>query len=230
MSDQGQSDLVVWGSATLALLVALAGVARIVVGHGLEDRLGTTTLTYFAVAGALLMLRWVKSLSVGVTKVEFRGLEEKTAQAMEMAKAADDASRRSALSTGQGGTEAIARTVERGADSDDPWRGQFGDPEANGRRLSAQVESLIGDRGWFLIRLMVESLDRSRPLAGSVQFYLHDSFPNPIRTIPVVAGKAELRLRAWGAFTVGVLADGGQTSLELNLAENTSFSKLFRQR
>ena len=55
---------------------------------------------------------------------------------------------------------------------------------------------------------------------GSVQFFLHDTFAN---SKPVVAvgpnGVAELTLDAWGAFTVGAIADFGLTRLELDLAE-----------
>jgi len=81
MAGKDKNDLLVWGSAILASVVAIAGLARVYFGSGIDQRLGTTTLTYFAVAGALLMLRWIKSLSFGDTKFELRDLEERTAQA-----------------------------------------------------------------------------------------------------------------------------------------------------
>ena len=43
-------------------------------------------------------------------------------------------------------------------------------------------------------------------------------------------GRAVLEQRAWGAYTVGVAADGGQTRLELNLAELADAPSLFRER
>jgi len=51
-----------------------------------------------------------------------------------------------------------------------------------------------------------------------VQFFLHDTFKNdrPIVTVGP-NGAAELKLTAWGAFTVGAIADDGRTKLELDL-------------
>jgi len=40
----------------------------------------------------------------------------------------------------------------------------------------------------------------------------------------------KLRLKAWGAFTVGVLADEGQTQLEYDLELDTDFPRQFRSR
>jgi hypothetical protein len=44
------------------------------------------------------------------------------------------------------------------------------------------------------------------------------------------AGVAELSIDAWGAFTVGAVADGGLTRLELDLAEHPDFPAEFRAR
>jgi hypothetical protein len=75
--------------------------------------------------------------------------------------------------------------------------------------------------GYYRVYLKLRSLDaEADPLKGSVQFFLHDTFTN---SKPVVAvgpnGVAELVLDAWGAFTVGAIADSGLTRLELDLAE-----------
>jgi hypothetical protein len=43
-------------------------------------------------------------------------------------------------------------------------------------------------------------------------------------------GTAHLQLAAWGAFTIGVIADGGKTELELDLAEVPGFPEVFKNR
>lgn len=43
-------------------------------------------------------------------------------------------------------------------------------------------------------------------------------------------GRAELVIRAWGAFTVGVELDEGRRLLELNLAELPGVPKEFAER
>ena len=64
-----------------------------------------------------------------------------------------------------------------------------------------------------------------------VQFFLHDTFRNQRPVVTVGSdGVAELKLRAWGAFTVGALADEGQTKLELNLEELETAPQEFRDR
>lgn len=101
----------------------------------------------------------------------------------------------------------------------------------SGRRLAASVEEDRGAPGWFRIHLWVESTDpAAKPLAGQVRFFIHDKLKNSMPFIQAVEGRAELRLKAWGAFTVGALADGGATSLELDLASDASFPAAFRDR
>lgn len=120
-----------------------------------------------------------------------------------------------------------------GAASDDPWKGQFGGKSRNGtRRLSADVEEILSKPGWFRLSMIVASTDQGKdPLTGEVIFYLHDSFPQPVLHVPVGPdGTAHLQLAAWGAFTVGAIADGGKTELELDLAEDPNFPALFKGR
>lgn len=113
-------------------------------------------------------------------------------------------------------------------DPADPQKGRWGQsPEANGRRLSAKVESV--DKDWYRIKLMVKSSPGHAQLKGQVHFHLHDSFKEPIRTVSVRNGKATLSLVAFGAFTVGVEADGGKTRLELDLSELADAPKGFRE-
>ena len=49
--------------------------------------------------------------------------------------------------------------------------------------------------------------------------------------MPVADGRATLRIQnAYGVFTVGALADGGETELELDLATVEAFPDWFRAR
>jgi hypothetical protein len=116
-------------------------------------------------------------------------------------------------------------------DRNDPHKGAFGgSPTSNGRKLSAKVTK-TSDKDLFDILLTVESTDSTRPLVGSVKFYLHPSFAREIIDRPVEAnGTATLPLVAWGAFTVGVRADDGRTELELDLASLEDAPERFRSR
>jgi hypothetical protein len=200
--------------------------------EGVARRIDETTLWYLAVAGALLLLKDVKSLAFGSYKVEFaRKLEE-------LENKVEDAQ---ANAVGGGGWAQAAKSADAGVESpqkgqpqatmrfipvhgqveDDPWKGVFGNQRVSGtRELDAEV-TLIGTPGLFRVRLQVRSTNPKRdPLRGFVQFFLHPTFGNdrPVVTVGP-SGVAELTVTAWGAFTVGALADDGRTKLELDLAE-----------
>jgi len=104
-------------------------------------------------------------------------------------------------------------------DPEDPQRGRWGGrAERDGRVLRAKVTPVASDPDWFDVRLWVEPAEGGAPLEGEVVFHLHDTFADQDPVVPVVGGRAELRRLAWGAFTVGAEADGGATTLELDLA------------
>jgi hypothetical protein len=113
-------------------------------------------------------------------------------------------------------------------DPDDPNRGRWGlDAIRNGRELSASVRDITDD--YFEVTLVVQSVGPT-PLEGEVEFHLHPTFAKPVQTVPVVDGRAVLSVPCWGAFTVGAVADGGRTTLELDLAADSSFPKTFTER
>lgn len=127
----------------------------------------------------------------------------------------------------------LAETLPPGAgasttlDLDDPHHGRFGGKsERAGRRLRASVSE--GVNGWYNVGLSVESTD-ALPLEGEVEFHLHPTFRPPIVRVPARNDIAVLKLSAWGAFTVGVVADNG-TRLELNLSELADAPPVFRER
>lgn len=111
--------------------------------------------------------------------------------------------------------------IEPGPDTDDPWKGAFGGKsrdEAKARELVAEVTPLKRPKDYCSVRLTVRSTDREKPLKGEVKFFLHDTFPQPIQSVSATDNKAELEVKAWGAFTVGALMDEGTTKLELDLS------------
>lgn len=124
-------------------------------------------------------------------------------------------------------TENIRVLVERGEKineddvagiTDDPQKDMWGKlPERNNRKLDAVVtRTSLPDI--FDLVLTVSSTDDKKPLKGFVTFHLHNTFSNPNPLMAVENGKAVLRLKAYGAFTVGAEADDGKTRLELDLA------------
>ncbi|MFN8250882.1 MAG: YEATS-associated helix-containing protein [Ferruginibacter sp.] len=118
---------------------------------------------------------------------------------------------------------------------DDPQKGRFGGrAENNGRRLRAEVGT-ADLAGYYPVTLVVESTDGSKPLDTDVVFYLHDSFSPSVYTITPEEFDDEQRavddeILSYGAFTVGVITDKGKTLLELDLAEDKTFPKEFRER
>jgi hypothetical protein len=226
-------DLIDKASFALAVLTAAAAVLRIAFRE-VAERVDATTLSYFGVAGALLLLRRVKTLAFGDYKLELRDLEAKTDEALEEAKTAVSMAQHVAAPSPAAAPRAAEDAWDRepGDADDDPWKGVFGgQAEAGHRRLAAEVAAVRGEQGWYRIRLHVQSTDpRAHPLTGRVRFFIHDTFPDDRPFVRVVDGVAELRLRAWGAFTVGALADDGATALELDLAAVGSFPRQFRER
>ena len=118
---------------------------------------------------------------------------------------------------------AILTSPERDPD-DDPRNGEFGRCAIrNGRLLTAKILRTNYDKSENSdlcdLRIDVIALPGESPLNDSVDYYVHPSYTRTHYTIAVEDGYASLELEAAaGAFTVGVLADGGRTKLELDLA------------
>jgi hypothetical protein len=108
---------------------------------------------------------------------------------------------------------------------DDPQKGQWGGKSfRNGKTLTAKVEPISDD--WFSVMLRVQGASLSDP----VTFYLHPSFTPSEQTVQPSGGSAVLQIQAWGAFTVGAVADSGRTVMELDLAELGDAPQKFRER
>ena len=116
---------------------------------------------------------------------------------------------------------------------DDPNKGQFGGrSRSNDRILEATVQAMSDQTDLCKVVLKVSSTDPAKkPLTGSVIFHLHPTFAR--QQLPVKVneqGVAVLTLTSWGAFTVGAVADDGQTRLELDLADVSGAPRKFRER
>jgi hypothetical protein len=112
----------------------------------------------------------------------------------------------------------------------DPQKGQWGGRRArDGWRVRAKV--IEKEKDWFRVTLTVFPDPRvAKKLKGTVTFFLHDSFAEPVRRVAVARNKAELKVWTYGAFTVGVLIDEDGTMLELDLARVPYAPKAFRDR
>jgi len=217
-------------------LVVVGGIWRMfgLPGAGTIDE---TTLLYFAVAGALLYLRDLKSLKFGNNSIEFDRRFEELEIKVEDAQAA---------AVGRGGATppdpgAGRGGVGRGLDEEDagagrgvvpdPLKGLYGGQRVSGpREIDAEVTPISS--ALFRVRLQVRSTNPRRdPLRGAVQFFLHPSFANnhPVVTVGP-SGVAELTVMAEGPFTVGALADNGATKLELDLHDLSTAPAAFKSR
>jgi hypothetical protein len=81
------------------------------------------------------------------------------------------------------------------------------------------------------VRLKVKSTNKNNPLKGDVYFYLHPNVPeNACACTRRWQKRVETIVSAYGAFTVGAVADNGQTKLELDLATLPDAPPEFRKR
>jgi hypothetical protein len=218
----------------VAIIILAAGFFRLAFGGDENGRFGETTLLYFFGAAAVFLLSRAKTFKFGDLELELEQLKEEVKEAKLVANIAQDSSKverppANALSPAAAGS----KSYTRGSVPGDPWKAVFGGQsidKANGRLLSADVAELQSARGWYSLTLRVTPTPGAQPLQGEVQFYLHDSFPNDRPVVKVMNNEAVLHLKAWGAFAVGAVCDGGKCELELDLAELQSAPVEFRSR
>jgi hypothetical protein len=200
-------------------------------------------ILFFLVVGFLFSYLWTRLYLPGAFREKdqalLRSLEDQVKLAVTTSRNAQATSLGTGKGTGQGDPEEVKKQLLAAADGiqpgslDDPWKGRFGGQDiSNDRALRAEVKPIPGSRGLYSIRLTVSSLHPdTNPLKGAVQFFLHPTFTDPKPVVPVGPnGVAELNLKAWGAFTVGAIADDGQTKLELDLSQLESAPIEFRNR
>lgn len=225
-------------------LHTLSGAVASALGNTSGNRsFALSLILVYLVVGFLFSYLWTRLYLPGAfRKADRAEIEEKLQSLNTKVEAAETRSRdaqATSLGTGKGDTDEVKKKLFEVADGvepgnpEDPWKGRFGGMSStNDRQLWADVKPIPGSSGLYSIRLQVSSLHPdANPLKGAVQFFLHPSFTN--RRPVVTAGPngiAELNLKAWGAFTVGAIADDGRTKLELDLSELESAPADFRSR
>ena len=196
-----------------------------------EPQFALSLILFYLIIGFLFSYLWTRLYLPGAFRKAERDLEEKLQSLNKRVEQADLRSKEAqatSLGTGKGDTEEVKKKLLQVTDGiapddpNDPWKGQFGGTSVNNdREIRAEVKPIPGRSGLYAIRLIVRSLHPdTNPLKGAVQFFLHPTFNDPKPVVPVgPTGVSELNVKAWGAFTVGALADDGKTKLELDLSE-----------
>lgn len=161
------------------------------------------------------------------------GVVQKTQQVSHIAERAARVATAAAETVVPGRTvQADANALPKEGDvSGDPWKGQFGGQSASSdRKLDATLSPIDGDSQLMAVHLRVTSTNSANPLTGTVQFYLHPTFPQSLRTITVKDGHADLNVISYGAFTAGAKTDDGKVSLELDLSTLPDAKEPWRSR
>jgi hypothetical protein len=224
-------------------LHTLSGAVATALGDTRGNRsFALSLILLYLVVGFLFSYLWTRLYLPGAFRKADADIEEKLQALKTKVEQADLRSRdaqATSLGTGKGDTEEVKKKLLEAADGiqpgnpTDPWKGRFGGESINNdRQLRAEVKPIPRRSGLYAIRLAVSSLHPdSNPLSGAVQFFLHPTFNDPQPVVPVGPnGIAELNLKAWGAFTVGAVADDGRTKLELDLSELETAPPEFRSR
>jgi pYEATS domain-containing protein involved in immunity len=100
--------------------------------------------------------------------------------------------------------------------------------EANGRVLRGEIS--VRYEQALVIRLVVER-HGGAPLTDDVAFLLHPTFHSRVRVVPVDGDdRADLEIYCTGWFTVGAVADKGQTLLEYDLRSLAGVPDWFKKR
>lgn len=220
----------------VAGIILIGGLLRIIKVDEFATRLDNTTLLYLCTAGAVFLLKHAKTFKFGDLQIELDQIREEVKEAKIMVGIAEDNSKVNTAPAPDYISKSLSYVSDKiapGSYANDPWKGVFGGKniyKEKGRELSAEVLSLKESPGWYSVKLLVSTLPGCTPLSGDVQFFIHDTFINSKPLVQASDGVATLHLKAWGAFTVGVLADNGETKLELDLAGLSTAPIEFRNR
>lgn len=122
-----------------------------------------------------------------------------------------------------------AETSEKADYPNDPQKGKWGGSPVDKkthRKLLVTVEPISNNDYLRRVILRVESTAPSEyPLTSDVTFHLHPTFNKPVVTVKPQNNAAEIKLVAWGAFTVGAETDNGETKLEFDMAKEFANSE-----
>lgn len=113
----------------------------------------------------------------------------------------------------------------------DPNKGRFGNrAKVDGFSLAAAFEP-TKSRDWVAIALSLEADHSTRIGLGDIAwFVLHPSFSPSIVKVAFRGRRAQLRIQAWGGFTVGVWIPKANVELECDLAQIEGAPRIIRSR
>jgi hypothetical protein len=114
---------------------------------------------------------------------------------------------------------------------DDPNKGRFGGAACcAGYALAAAFEA-TGSADWATVVLTVEAQDAGAiGLEDVAWFVLHPTFSPAAVKVPFRGHRAQLRIRAWGGFTVGAWIPKDGVQLEFDLARTDGAPAIIRTR
>lgn len=111
----------------------------------------------------------------------------------------------------------------------DRHKGRFGGKaQKDGYRLSAGFRPVAADRVEILLRVDAPT-NAQLPEGAVAEFYLHQTFRPDVVPALFENGVAELKLIAWGGFTVGAWIPFAGVDLEFDLAEARGAPRIIRE-
>lgn len=114
-------------------------------------------------------------------------------------------------------------------DAADPQKGRFGGFEKSGGwQVKADVKDYNEDDG--VLSFEVVLISSNKKATDQVYFVLHPSFTPDIYIATMRNGRASIFLRSWGSFTLGVVAEEGKMTLELDLSKLPGAPEPWRER
>jgi hypothetical protein len=102
------------------------------------------------------------------------------------------------------------------------WGGLF---EVGGKRLEASVEQ-DKDPADFAVTVQITAASQGQKLQGEAAFFMHSTYRKEIRFARFEDGVAEIRFKAYEAFTIGARTSDG-VELELDLQRQIGYPKRF---
>lgn len=219
-----ESQPIMWLRIACGLVALVLAIVRV---FGIQN-VDFTTLAFLAFALVVLISDRVKELGFnkdGIT-LKLAELEQRQRTTEQVVRASSEGTLGGPRTPPPlGKLKAFAPNLA----SEDPQRGKWGGQSEVGLwRLRASVQPLPASSEFFSVLLEVTT-NEAQAERGSVTFHLHPTFSPAVREVPLVAGRAELELLAWGAFTVGAECGEKRVPLELDLARIPGAPRRFRE-
>jgi hypothetical protein len=218
----------------VAALCASGGVFRMVKLDGPPDR---DVLFFFIAAVVVLLADSVKRFKFGDMEFErIQGLEERVQELADVSRTPAVALAAAPLTAAAGAVHTAAPVLTHSLETealalaeriyqpplrweDDPVARQSGSSSASSSTLKARVSPSKNYEDRFRVAIDLEvGADVDLGHDGRVAFFLHHTFPERMRLLPLEHRRASLVLISGGSFTVGALLPDG-TFLVLDLTK-----------